>query len=133
MSLAEDNLARGREFLAENGKDPAVEQTGSGLQYTIVEHGEGNPPTVNDMVTVHYRGTLIDGTEFDSSFSRGEPATFPVGGVIGGWVEALQMMKPGAKWKLFIPPHLGYGEHGAGGDIGPNETLIFDVELLSIG
>jgi FKBP-type peptidyl-prolyl cis-trans isomerase FklB len=106
--------------------------TESGLQYKILEPGEGDVPGPADLATVHYRGTLIDGTQFDSSYDRGQPATFPVGGVIPGWTEALQMMKPGAKWQLFIPAELAYGERGAGQDIGPNATLLFDVELISV-
>ena len=108
--------------------------TPSGLQYQIIEYGEkGKNPTENDKVKVHYIGTFIDDTKFDSSYERGEPATFPVNGVIPGWVEALQLMKPGAKYKLFIPSNLAYGERGAGGSIGPNATLIFEVELISVG
>ena len=106
--------------------------TESGLQYKIVEEGAGDSPAAVDMATVHYRGTLIDGTQFDSSYDRGQPATFPVGGVIAGWTEALQLMKPGAKWQIVIPAGLAYGERGAGQDIGPNSTLLFDVELISV-
>ena len=102
------------------------------MQYEVLAEGSGDSPKETDQVTVHYHGTLIDGTVFDSSVDRGQPATFPVNGVIPGWVEALQLMKPGAKYKLFIPSNLAYGERGAGGSIGPNATLIFEVELISI-
>jgi len=104
----------------------------SGLQYKVVEAGKGNIPTADDTVVVHYKGTLLDGAEFDSSYKRGQPATFPVKGVIPAWTEALQLMKEGAKWQLFIPSNLAYGERGAGGTIGPNATLLFDVELIEI-
>ena len=129
---AAKNLADGEAFLAENAKQEGVEVTESGLQYKILEPGEGDSPEAADVATVHYRGTLIDGTQFDSSYDRGQPATFPVGGVIAGWTEALQLMKPGAKWQLTIPAELAYGERGAGQDIGPNATLLFDVELISV-
>lgn len=115
-------------FLAENGKKPGVKTTASGLQYKVVKEGSGASPTTNDSVTVHYRGQLIDGTEFDSSYNRGEPASFPVTGVIAGWTEALQMMKPGAKFQLYIPPELAYGNRGPLA----NRLLIFDVELLEV-
>src|SRR5205807_3314650 len=118
--------------LAENKAKPGVKTTASGLQYKVEKEGNGTPPKETDTVEVNYRGTLIDGTEFDSSYKRGEPATFPVNRVIKGWTEALQLMKPGAKYQLFIPSSLAYGERGAGQVIGPNATLIFDVELLSI-
>jgi len=131
-ALAAKNKAAGEAFLAENAKKEGVKVTKSGLQYKIIEEGEGPSPGPSDMATVNYRGTLIDGTQFDSSYDRGQPATFPVGGVIAGWTEALQLMKPGAKWQLFIPSDLAYGERGAGKDIGPNSTLVFDVELLSV-
>jgi FKBP-type peptidyl-prolyl cis-trans isomerase FklB len=105
----------------------------SGLQYKVIKAGTGKKPKLSDTVTAHYRGTLIDGTEFDSSYKRGQPATFPVsGGMIPGWTEALQLMEEGAKWQLFIPSNLAYGEKGAGRDIGPNATLIFEIELVSI-
>lgn len=104
----------------------------SGLQYKILQPGTGAKPTAADTVVCNYRGTLIDGTEFDSSYKRGEPASFPVGGVIKGWTEALQLMPTGSKWQLFIPSELAYGERGAGSDIGPNATLIFEVEMISI-
>lgn len=130
--IGEKNKKEGEAFLAENKKKDGIITLPSGLQYKIIKEGDGKVPTVNDTVTIHYRGTLIDGTEFDSSYSRGQPATFPVKGVIPGFSEALQLMKVGSKWQLFIPPNLAYGEHGAGEDIGPNATLIFEVELLSI-
>jgi FKBP-type peptidyl-prolyl cis-trans isomerase FklB len=104
----------------------------SGLQYKVIKAGTGKKPKINDSITAHYRGTLIDGTEFDSSYRRGQPATFPVSGVIPGWTEALQLMEEGAKWQLFIPPNLAYGERGTGDVIGPNATLIFEIELISV-
>ncbi len=122
----------GKKFLAENAKKEGVVQTASGLQYKVIKAGTGKAPTKESTVTVHYRGTLLDGKEFDSSFARGEPASFQVGGVIPGWQEALQLMKEGARWQVFIPADLAYGERGAGGAIGPNETLIFEVELISV-
>jgi FKBP-type peptidyl-prolyl cis-trans isomerase len=106
--------------------------TDSGLQYQVIKQGDGPRPQANDQVTVHYRGTLLDGTEFDSSYARGTPATFPVTGVISGWTEALQLMPEGSTYKLIIPSKLAYGERGAGGKIGPNSTLIFEVELLKV-
>ena len=118
-------------FLEQNKQKDGVITTESGLQYLILSEGRGNNPTLNDNVTVHYHGTLIDGTIFDSSVDRKQPATFPLNGVIPGWQEALQMMSVGSKWKIFIPSELAYGESGAGA-IGPNSTLIFEVELLSI-
>lgn len=118
-------------FLEKNKQKDGVMTTESGLQYLILSEGRGNNPTLNDNVTVHYHGTLIDGTIFDSSVDRKQPATFPLNGVIPGWQEALQMMSVGSKWKIFIPSELAYGESGAGA-IGPNSTLIFEVELLSI-
>jgi FKBP-type peptidyl-prolyl cis-trans isomerase len=126
------NQAAGEAFLAENAKKEGVVVTESGLQYKVLEAGEGDSPAASDVVIVHYSGTLIDGTKFDSSYDRGQPATFPVGGVIAGWTEALQLMKPGAKYQLVIPSALAYGERGAGQDIGPNATLLFDVELVSV-
>ena len=126
------NVEVGEKFLAENAKREGVTTTATGLQYEVLAEGSGDSPKETDQVTVHYHGTLIDGTVFDSSVDRGQPATFPVNGVIPGWVEALQLMKPGAKYKLFIPSNLAYGERGAGGSIGPNATLIFEVELISI-
>ncbi|UCH81865.1 MAG: FKBP-type peptidyl-prolyl cis-trans isomerase [Nitrospiraceae bacterium] len=128
---AERNRATGMAFLAENGKKEGVNTLASGLQYKVIKEGTGRTPGKTDTVTVHYRGTLINGTEFDSSYSRGNPATFGVSRVISGWTEALQLMKEGATWQLFIPPDLAYGEQGAG-KIEPNSTLIFDVELISI-
>jgi FKBP-type peptidyl-prolyl cis-trans isomerase FklB len=130
--LAEKNQKEGEAFLAANKKKDSVITLPSGLQYKVIAEGTGKMPTLNDTVTTNYRGTLIDGTEFDNSYKRGEPATFPVSGVIPGWTEALQHMKVGAKWQLFVPSNLGYGERGAGETIGPNATLIFEVELLSI-
>jgi len=130
--LAEKNKKEGEAFLVENKKKEGVITLPSGLQYKVIKEGEGKTPTANDMVTVHYRGTLIDGKEFDSSYTRGQPATFPAKGVIPGFSEALQLMKVGSKWQLFIPSNLAYGERAPGDDIGPNATLIFDIELLSI-
>ncbi len=132
QQAGEKNKQAGEAFLAENAQKEGVVVTASGLQYKILEPGEGASPGLSDVATVHYRGTLIDGTQFDSSYDRGQPATFPVGGVIPGWTEALQLMKPGSKWQLFIPAQLAYGERGAGQVIGPNSTLLFDVELLSV-
>lgn len=129
---AQTNMQKGEAFLAANKTKPGVETLPSGLQYKIIKQGTGPKPTLNDVVTCNYKGTLIDGKEFDSSYKRGEPATFPVKGVIKGWTEALQLMPVGSKFELFLPPDLAYGERGAGQDIGPNETLIFEVELISI-
>ena len=123
---------RGEAFLAENKKKEGVKTLPSGLHYKVIKAGTGKKPKLNDTVTTHYRGTLIDGTEFDNSYKRGQPASFPVSGVLPGWTEALQLMEEGAKWQLFIPPNLAYGERGAGGIIGPNATLIFEIELISI-
>ena len=131
-AAADKNLAEGETFLKENATKEGVVTTESGLQYKIVTAGEGPKPGAEDVVKVHYRGTLIDGTEFDSSYKRGEPVTFPVGGVIPGWVEALQLMPVGSKWELYIPSGLAYGPGGAGSQIGPNSALKFEVELLSI-
>ena len=121
--------AAGSAFLAENAKRPGVTTTASGLQYKVLTPGTGKKPTANDTVTVNYRGTLVDGTEFDSSYSRGQPATFPVEGVIAGWTEALQLMQEGSKWQIVIPPKLAYADQGplAG------QVLVFDVELLKVG
>jgi FKBP-type peptidyl-prolyl cis-trans isomerase FklB len=130
---AEDHLAKGKAFLEENAKKEGVKTLPSGLQYKVIQEGSGATPEATDTVTVHYRGTLIDGTEFDSSYNRGKPATFRTDRVIRGWTEALQMMREGAKWELFIPPELAYGERRAGAKIGPNSTLIFEVELISVG
>lgn len=129
---AEANVKAGEQFLAENAKRPEVTVTASGLQYEVLTEGTGAKPAKSDRVTVHYTGKLLDGRVFDSSVERGEPATFGVTQVIGGWVEALQLMSEGAKWRLFIPSHLAYGPQGAGGMIGPNATLIFDVELIKV-
>jgi|TARA_B110000908_G_scaffold127798_1_gene149957 FKBP-type peptidyl-prolyl cis-trans isomerase FklB len=129
----EANIGTGMKFLEENAKKEGVVTTASGLQYTVITKGDGVQPKETDNVTVHYHGTLLDGTVFDSSVERGQPASFPVNGVIPGWVEALQLMNVGSKYKLFIPSNLAYGERGAGGAIGPNATLIFEVELISIG
>jgi len=129
---AEKNKKAEEAFFAENNKKEGVITLPSGLQYKVISEGTGKTPTVSDTVTVNYRGTLIDGTEFDSSYKRGQPATFAVKGVIPGWTEALQLMKEGAKWQLFIPSKLAYGEKGAGNTIGPNSALIFDVELISV-
>ena len=126
------NKAEGEKFLADNKKKEGIKTTASGLQYKVITDGKGKTPKATDTVKTHYRGTLISGTEFDSSYKRGEPAEFPVGGVIKGWTEALQLMKEGSKWQLYIPSDLAYGERGAGKDIGPNSTLIFDIELISI-
>ena len=129
---AQANLEEGNKFLEENKAREGVKTTESGLQYEIITEGDGPKPAATDQVRVHYHGTLIDGTVFDSSVDRGEPAVFGVNRVIPGWTEALQMMPVGSKWKIYIPADLAYGERGAGGDIGPNSTLIFDVELLEI-
>nr|BAH89742.1 FKBP-type peptidyl-prolyl cis-trans isomerase [uncultured bacterium] len=130
-AAASENVGIGREFLAENGAREGVVTLPSGLQYEVLTAAEGPKPTESDTVTTHYRGTLIDGTQFDSSYDRGQPATFPLNGVIAGWTEALQLMSPGAKWRLYIPPELAYGER-AQGPIPANSTLIFDVELIEI-
>jgi FKBP-type peptidyl-prolyl cis-trans isomerase FklB len=128
----EANMKEGEEFLAQNKKKPGVVTLPSGLQYKILKEGTGKTPKATDTVITNYRGTLINGKEFDSSFRHGKPATFPVDQVIRGWTEALQLMKVGSKWQLFIPSELAYGPNGAGTDIGPNTTLIFEVELLGI-
>lgn len=129
---AEANLAAGEAFLASNaGNEGVVEMTG-GLQYRILRAGEGPKPAADDRVVVHYRGRLLDGTEFDSSYRRGEPAEFMVGGVIRGWQEALQAMPQGSRWEVWIPAALAYGERGAGGAIGPNQTLHFEIDLIEI-
>lgn len=132
QDLLEKNKTQGKRFLEENAKRESVKQTPSGLQYEIIKEGNGQKPLASDRVKVHYHGTLIDGTVFDSSVRRGEPATFGVTQVIQGWVEALQMMSVGSKWKLFIPHKLAYGAQGAGELIEPFSTLIFEVELLEI-
>lgn len=128
----ETNQKAGEAFLAENRTKEGVVALPSGLQYKIVTAGTGPKPAETDSVVCNYRGTLLDGTEFDSSYKRGQPATFPVNGVIKGWTEALQLMPVGSKWQLFVPPDLAYGARGAGGEIGPNATLLFEVELISI-
>jgi FKBP-type peptidyl-prolyl cis-trans isomerase FklB len=133
MAMSGDvNKAKGDAFLAANKAKDGIVTLPSGLQYKIVTPGTGAKPTLSDSVVCNYRGTLIDGTEFDASAKHGGPATFPVGQVIKGWTEALQLMPVGSKWQLYIPSDLAYGSRGAGGDIGPNSTLIFDIELLSI-
>lgn len=129
---AEADKKEGDAFLAANKDKEGVVTLPSGLQYKILTAGTGPKPTTSDSVVCNYRGTLINGTEFDSSYKRGQPATFPVTGVIKGWTEALQLMPVGSKWQLFIPPDLAYGDRGAGADIGPGSTLIFEIELLSI-
>ena len=131
-AIAKVNSEAGEAFLKENGTREGIKTTESGLQYEVIEEGNGAMLKAGDDVIVHYTGTLIDGTVFDSSVERGAPATFGVTQVIPGWVEALQMMKEGAKWRLFIPSNLAYGPNGAGGIIGPNATLIFDVELIKV-
>jgi FKBP-type peptidyl-prolyl cis-trans isomerase len=130
--VGEKSKKEGEAFLAENKQREGVKTLPSGLQYKVIKAGAGKKPRLTDTVVTQYRGTLIDGTEFDSSYRRGKPVTFPVNGVIPGWVEALQLMEEGSKWQLFIPPNLAYGERGAGRDIGPNSTLIFEIELISI-
>jgi FKBP-type peptidyl-prolyl cis-trans isomerase FklB len=130
--VAKKNKNEGETFLNENKKKEGVKILPSGMQYRVIKAGIGKKPKSTDTVTVHYRGTLINGTEFDSSYKRGQTVSFPVSGVIPGWTEALQLMEEGAKWQLFIPSNLAYGERGAGGVIGPNATLIFEVELVSI-
>ena len=125
-------LEKGEAFLAENSKKPGIKTTASGLQYQVIKEGNGENPKDTDKVKVHYRGTLVDGSQFDSSYDRGEPVTFGMKGVIPGFSEAISMMKPGGKSKAYIPSKLGYGERGAGNSIGPNETLIFEIELLEI-
>jgi FKBP-type peptidyl-prolyl cis-trans isomerase FklB len=125
------NLAEGKAFLEENKKKEGVKTLPSGLQYKVLKEGSGKTPKATDEVTVNYKGTLISGTEFDSSYKRGKPATFQLDKVIRGWTEAVQLMKEGSKWQLFIPPELGYGDRG-GGPIPPNSTLIFEVELISV-
>jgi len=127
-----DKIAENEKFMAQNSKREEVTTLASGLQYEVLTAGEGDKPSATDKVTVHYHGTLLDGTVFDSSVERGEPASFGVNQVIKGWTEALQLMPKGSKWKLYIPHDLAYGERGAGGKIGPYSTLIFEVELLGI-
>lgn len=130
--LAVTGKAEGEKFLAENKTKEGITTTESGLQYQVITEGKGNSPKASDTVVTHYTGTTIDGKVFDSSLKRNAPATFPVNGVIKGWTEALQLMKVGSKWKLFIPSELAYGERGAGANIGPNQVLMFEIELLEI-
>ncbi len=130
--MADENKAEGEKFLAENAKRSEVKTTPSGLQYEILKAGNGPIPKETDRITVHYHGTLIDGTVFDSSVNRGQPATFGITQVIAGWIEALQMMPVGSKWKVYVPSDLAYGERGNGRDILPNSVLIFDIELIEI-
>jgi FKBP-type peptidyl-prolyl cis-trans isomerase FkpA len=129
---AEENMAKETQFLEENGKKNGIQTTSSGLQYEVITQGSGVKPAASDTVSVHYEGTLIDGTVFDSSYERGEPAQFPLGGVIPGWTEGIQLMNVGSTYRLYIPSALAYGEQGAGSSIPPNSALIFKVELLSI-
>ena len=130
--LGNENLQAGQAYLEKNKQDKNVVTLDNGLQYKILEVGKGKKPKLEDEVVVHYKGTLIDGTEFDSSYRRGEPISFNVNGVIQGWQQALTLMPEGSKWVLAIPPHLAYGARGSGPAIGPNETLLFEVELLEV-
>lgn len=132
LLMAQTALEKGKAFLAENAGKPGVQQTASGLQYKILKEGTGKSPKATDTVLVHYRGTLLDGREFDSSYKRNEPISFPLNRVIPGWTEGLQLAKEGGKIELYIPSELAYGSRGAGGAIGPDETLIFEVELLEV-
>ena len=132
QKTTEANKSEGESFLAANKSKDGVKVTKSGLQYRVIKAGSGKMPKETDTVEVHYRGVLINGDEFDSSYSRGQPVSFPVNGVIKGWQEALQLMKEGAKWKVYVPSDLAYGKSGAGGKIGPHAALVFDVELLKI-
>ena len=129
--IAAANLQAGNDFLAANREKPGVTELPSGLQYEVIQMGEGQKPGPTSKVTCHYHGTLIDGTIFDSSVKRGVPATFPLNAVIKGWTEGLQLMPTGSKWRFFIPPYLGYGERQVSAQIGPNATLVFEVELIS--
>jgi len=133
LAAGKENIAAGEKFRAEYAKGDNVKTTDSGLMYEVLTEGKGKKPSATDKVTVHYKGTLMDGTEFDSSYKRGQPATFPLNGVIKGWTEGVQLMAVGSKYKFVIPPELAYGKNGAGKLIGPDATLIFEVELLSIG
>jgi FKBP-type peptidyl-prolyl cis-trans isomerase FklB len=128
---ANANLVAGQEFLAANKTKPGITELPSGLQYEVLTEGTGAKPSAQNTVTCHYHGTLIDGTVFDSSVQRGRPASFPLNMVITGWTEGLQLMPTGSKWRFFIPPHLGYGDRQVSAQIGPNSTLVFDVELIS--
>jgi FKBP-type peptidyl-prolyl cis-trans isomerase FklB len=132
QEAAEKNGLEAETFLAENGKKEGIKTTESGLQYRIIKEGEGDSPKPEDSVTVHYRGSFINGTEFDSSYARGDPQTVQTEGVIKGWTEALQLMKVGSKWEIFVPPNLAYGRNGIPGKIPPNKVLVFEIELLSI-
>jgi FKBP-type peptidyl-prolyl cis-trans isomerase len=132
LEIRAQNAEEAATFLEENAKKDAIKTTDSGLQYLVISEGEGDSPKPGDMVTVHYRGTFVDGEEFDSSYSRGEPQTFQTDGVIRGWTEALQMMKVGSKWQIFVPPILAYHQRGLGQKIPPNKLLIFEIELLAI-
>ncbi len=127
-----ERQAEGEKFLAENKKKAGIKTLDNGIQYKVLAQGKGKKPTLASSVVAHYRGTLINGKEFDSSYKRGEPATFPLNGVIKGWQEVLPMMAEGSKWQVWIPSDLAYGSNGAGGDIGPNETLIFEIELIEV-
>lgn len=131
-NIAEKNQQEGAAFLAENAQKPGIVTTASGLQYEIISAGNGASPAATDNVTVHYKGVTLDGNEFDSSYNRGQPATFPLNRVIAGWTEGLQLMQVGAKYRFYIPSGLAYGSRGAGNVIPPNATLIFDVELIEI-
>jgi FKBP-type peptidyl-prolyl cis-trans isomerase FklB len=131
--VGEKNKAEGEAFLAKNKERPGVKTTASGLQYEVIKEGTGAQPKATDTVTVHYKGTLIDGTEFDSSYGKGEPATFALNQVVQGWTEGLQLMKAGSKYKFYIPAALGWGDRGAGPLIGPNAAVVFEVELISVG
>jgi FKBP-type peptidyl-prolyl cis-trans isomerase FklB len=131
-AAGEKNASEGVKFLEENKKKEGVKATASGLQYKVLKEGTGPQPKETDTVTVNYRGTLINGTEFDSSYKRGQPATFPLNGVIKGWTEGLQLMKTGSKYQFFVPPNLAYGDRNVGPDIAPNSTLIFEVELIGV-
>lgn len=132
-AMADQNAKAGEAFLAKNKTQAGVQTLADGLQYKIIKAGEGTSPTSSDSVTVNYEGSLIDGTVFDSTYKRGAPSTFKVSQVIPGWQEALKLMKPGAEWMIYIPSNLAYGKQGVGGPIGPNETLVFKVQLISVG